>query len=313
LNKGRGHLVWLLCLGALVLAFVGGQVSPVTYLMVGVLAPLPVLLVGRRCGTMAALGLALAAALTIFSLRPSLETITAHLGFGQLLLLGVLLSWLQRRLYPPKAIILAVVVINLVTLLYVTGEALYLGVTLPALLAQKSREVMDSFQKFVEGAGSGSEGLALPGFTLEEVRRLLQFMLPGLVVVNSAMVAWINVVLARRLAPALGWGEPEQPMYYWAVPEWLIFIALAAGFLLLMPAKAVRLLSLNLLMVLALLYFFQGVAVLSAWFHRFNLPRFVRAVGYPLMFFHPLVFLVIILGLLDLWFDFRRLHQPKQA
>jgi hypothetical protein len=53
--------------------------------------------------------------------------------------------------------------------------------------------------------------------------------------------------------------------------------------------------------------------VVATWFHRLGLPRLLRMIGYPLLFLNPFFFLIITLGLLDLWLDFRRLHQPKDA
>jgi hypothetical protein len=53
--------------------------------------------------------------------------------------------------------------------------------------------------------------------------------------------------------------------------------------------------------------------VIAAWFQRFRLPLFLRCIGYPLMFWIPIPLLVITLGLMDLWVDFRRLHQPQDA
>jgi hypothetical protein len=32
-----------------------------------------------------------------------------------------------------------------------------------------------------------------------------------------------------------------------------------------------------------------------------------------LLFFNPFFFVIITLGLMDLWLDFRRLHKPKDA
>jgi uncharacterized protein YybS (DUF2232 family) len=77
----------------------------------------------------------------------------------------------------------------------------------------------------------------------------------------------------------------------------------------LIPVALVRSVSLNLMVVLAVLYFCQGMAVVANWFNRLRLPRILRVVGYPLMFLNPLVFLIITLGVLDIWLDFRRLHQ----
>ena len=94
---GRGHVIWFLCLGALLLGFLGAQVNPLAFLLVGVLAPLPVLVTAWRSGELAAGALALAAAVVIFCLHPVLETIWQNLGFLNLLVMGVMLGILQCR------------------------------------------------------------------------------------------------------------------------------------------------------------------------------------------------------------------------
>jgi uncharacterized protein YybS (DUF2232 family) len=311
-NRARGLSIWLFCLGALLLAFLGGQINPVVYLLTGVMAPLPVLVVGWRLGPRAALALALTVALAIFSLKPGLEIIAAHLGFGELLLMGVILSILRARgVTAPRAIILTVAALGFIALVYLGGEAAYLKLSPQELLARKTREVMEIFKQFLESGGAAPLPL---GDSPEELESMLQRLLPGLVVANLGLVAWINVVAVRQLAFALGWAQPDDhPLYYWSLPEWLIFVALAGGFLLLVPVTGVRLFGLNLLIILGVLYFSQGVAVVAAWFHRFAVPRVFRMVVYLLLFINPLVFLVALLGLMDLWFDFRRLHRTDEA
>jgi hypothetical protein len=284
----------------------------VVFLLSAVLLPLPVLLVGWRLGSGGALLLALTTALCIFSLKPGLAVVLENLGLGEMLLMGVLLTVFQNRgLTPSRAIIYTVVALNLLGLLYLVGEAYLSGTTLPALLAQKSQELVGLLNK-VFGGAEGSQGLRFmdpPADWQELVVRVL----PGLVIINTGLMALINVILSRQLAFILGWGRPEPPLFFWSVPEWLIFVVLGSGFLLLVPVKWLRLVCLNFIMVLGLLYFCQGVAVIAAWFHRLRLPRFLRLMGYPLMFLHPLFLVIITLGLMDLWIDFRRLNQPKDA
>ncbi|MDO9071576.1 MAG: hypothetical protein Q7V36_08680, partial [Deltaproteobacteria bacterium] len=106
---GRGLVIWFLCLGALLVGFLGARVNPLVYLLVGVLAPLPVLATGWRFGELAALAVALAAAAAIFCLHPVLETIWQNLGFLNLLLMGVMLASLQcRGVTAPQAIMVTV-------------------------------------------------------------------------------------------------------------------------------------------------------------------------------------------------------------
>jgi uncharacterized protein YybS (DUF2232 family) len=297
-----------------VAGFLGAQVNPLAYLLVGVLTPLPVLLVGRRSGELAALAMALVAVVLILCLYPALETFWQNLGFLNLLAMGVLLISLQARgVRAPQAIILTVMALNVVALLIFMGQAFYLGLAPQDLLAQKTAEIMATVSKILGDTGVGSSGTLVPGVAPDDVKALLERLLPGLMIANMGLMAWLNVVLARQLYFLWGWGEPEAPLYRWVAPEWLIFPLLGAGFLLLVPVSGVRFIGLNLLLVLALLYFAQGLAVVATWFHRLGLPRALRIIGYPVMFLNPVFFLIIILGLMDLWLDFRRLHRPKDS
>ncbi len=304
---GRRLAIWMAHLAFLQLLLIGAQLNPAAYLLAGVVAPLPVLLAGGLLGVRAALLLALTGVLVILAPKPGLETLWQNLGVLSLLLMAVLLCLLEQGgRSVPGAMVATVLILNGLGLLLLLGQALYQGIGLPVLLDQKSGEIMASVHQVL---GESGVGPLIPGVPQAQAEALLKQLLPGLVVTNSALVAWLNVVLARQIVFASTGQQPEPPLYHWAVPEWLIFGALAAGFLLLIPVAPVRFLSLNLLLVLGFLYFSQGAAVVAAWFIRLGLPRILRVIGYALMFLNPLFFLIIALGVLDLWFDFRRLHQ----
>lgn len=310
----RNFTIWCLCLGSLLLFYVGGRLNPVVYLFSVSLTPLPVYLAGRRLGPLAALLLALAVSLLIFSWKPGLETVSENLGFGELLLMGFLLSFLESRGWrADQAIILTVVGLILLSVLFLLGQAYLSGMTAGEIFSQEIRKVTETVSKVLAGGENLPPGTKVLGVTLKQLLAYVASLLPALAVTNTGLVAWINVILARRLLVLFEWDNPEPPLYYWSAPEWLIFPVLALGFLLMVPVDLVFQVSLNLLVVAALLYFCQGVAVVSAWFQRFRVPRLIRCFGYPLMFLHPLFFLVITLGLMDIWLDFRRMHQPQDA
>jgi uncharacterized protein YybS (DUF2232 family) len=258
--------------------------------------------------------LVLAAALAAFAAKPSLAGIGEHLGFGEMLLIGLSLGACQYRGWPAhRAIVVTVLALNLVILGFFLAQAFYLGMTPVALLSQKAKEIMELFRQMMARSGLGAQTQSFFGLPEAEVYTLLGQILPGLVLINSALVAWINTVVARQLSLLLGWGEAKPPLFQWYNPEWFIFLALGAGLLLLAPVQIVRIVSLNLLILFAFLYFCQGVAVIAATFHRFQIPWFLRLIGYVILFMNPLFLLVVILGLMDLWLDFRRLQQPLDA
>lgn len=309
----RNLVIWFFCLVILVVSFTWGRQSPVVYLLSVSLTPLPVYLVGRRLGNLAALLLALAVFLLVFAIQPGLAIIIEFLGFGELLLMGFLLSGLESRGYTADwAIIYTVVALTTLSLLFLSMQVYVTGVTPREILAQKTLEITEMLTGAFAG-GDMSSRLQVLGAPLDKLKHLIQYLLPALVITNTGLVAWLNLVLARQALLALDWGKPEPPLYHWSAPDWLIFPVLAAGFLLLVPVHMVRLVSLNVLVILSLLYFCQGVAVIAIWFQRYRVPRPIRCIGYPMLFLHPLFILVIIIGLVDVWLDFRQLHQALDA
>jgi len=149
------------------------------------------------------------------------------------------------------------------------------------------------------------------GLPRVEVQNLLVQVLPALVLINLALVAWVNVLVAQRLGTFWGWDNLGEPLSLWVSPEWLVFFLVAAGLALLAPFPWVRPVGLNLVLLLGFVYFCQGMAVISALLQRFQLPWVLRSLVYILAFMNPLMIVVMILGLTDLWLDFRRL-QPSQ-
>ena len=180
---------------------------------------------------MAAGAVALAAAAVIFCLHPVPETIWQNLGFLNLLLMGVMLGIVQcRGVAAPQAIMLTVAALTVGALLVFLGQAFFLGILPHDLLAQKSAEIMETVHQVLGDPAGGASTPLVPGVASAEAEALLQLLLPGLLITNMALVAWLNVVLSRQLIFLLGWGEADPPLYHWAAPEWLIFVLLGPGF-----------------------------------------------------------------------------------
>jgi len=309
----RNLIIWFFCLVVLLVSFVWGRQNPIVYLFTVSLTPLPVYLVGRRLGNLAALLLALTVSALIFARQPGLAIIVEYLGFGELLLMGFMLSGLESRDYTADwAIIFTVVALTTLSLLFASLQMFISGVTAREILFQKTLEITEMLTG-VFSDGDMASRLQILGVPLDKLKYLIQYLLPALMITNTGLVAWLNVVLARQLLMVLDWGKPEPPLYHWSTPEWLIFPVLVSGFLLLVPVSFVRLVSLNVLLVLSLLYFCQGVAVVAIWFQRYQVPRPLRCIGYPVLLLHPVFLVVIIIGLVDVWLDFRRLHQAVDA
>jgi uncharacterized protein YybS (DUF2232 family) len=311
---GSRWLLWSYGLVALLTLIAFGRVSLMSSLILGTWLPLPLLLVGWRLGTLEAALLAFMGVLFVFALNPGMAAFQDNLGLWMLMLMGQVLAVCHQRDWPDgSAIMFAVLFLGFLSLVFFLGQAFLQGLGPTGLWEKKSQELAESLTKMMGEAGVGMSDLRVMGLPRLEIQHMLIQVLPALVLINLALVAWVNVLVAQKLGGLWGWNNLGEPLSLWASPEWLVFVLVAAGFSLLAPFPGVRQAGLNLVLVLGFVYFCQGVAVISALLQRFNLPWVLRILVYILSFMNPLLIVVMILGLTDLWLDFRRLQPPQET
>jgi hypothetical protein len=149
--------------------------------------------------------------------------------------------------------------------------------------------------------------------TLEEFQKVAEqtgdFMrraYPGLAAVAIGFVQGITLLFLGLVARGR-YRLPGPSFRQWRVPEWLIWVLIAAGFGMVFPGGATHRVALNLLVVLLPVYFLQGLAIVSFFFARKGISPLARLIGYLLItILNPLPLIVTGIGVFDLWADFRR-------
>jgi hypothetical protein len=200
----------------------------------------------------------------------------------------------------------------------VLGLVLFAGATGMDLWGDVSRGLQALFQRMIDlqqAAGLEEEDLAfLRASAPLVVSKFLQ-VLPSLWIDLTLAVLSLNVLFLRR------WLSGERPFSNWPVfgmwrlNETWIWTPIAGGAIYflnvyLIGSAALGIAAMNVLIVLAAVYLFQGLAVAS-FFFRARLSPMLRLIGYVLffLFFQVGMVVVILLGLSDFWFDFRKLKK----
>lgn len=174
--------------------------------------------------------------------------------------------------------------------------------------------------RLYEKMGFPQESLDLLQERTPQIVEMMLQLLPGLVFVSFGLVVLANVLLLCRRFPEkrAEWISVTN-LREWNGPEPMVWGLIACGFVLMIPGlEGLRVLGANVLLVIAAFYFAQGLSIIAYFFHKNNVPRFLRAVTYALIAFEQIfTVLVVGLGLFDLWGDFRRLKKnnltPSQA
>jgi len=138
---------------------------------------------------------------------------------------------------------------------------------------------------------------------------------PSIALVGSAMIVWINVLLGRNLLrSAKIYLVGLEKLAQWKAPDFLIWIFIIAGGMLLLSDSTIRLICINILIIVFFIYMLQGFAIISFLFQNKNVPVFLRYLFYFLIAAQQFIMILIAaVGLFDIWVDFRRFFQKKQT
>jgi uncharacterized protein YybS (DUF2232 family) len=307
---------FFLALASTVFLLISGVVLPAAGVILMPFVPQPVLLFGLKYGAGLGAGVLIAALVCLFVLAGE------ALGFvySVFAVMVGLLFWLLGRL---RAIELLVTTVAAAMLATAAGILLYFYGSWGTMTQDLRASLIDNLTvalRVHEKMGFPQESLNLFSEKIPEIVEQMLRLLPSLLFVSLCLVVLLNVLFLLRRFPE----RREQWLSIatfreWKCPEPLVWALIACGFAVFVPASEwVTIVALNVLLVTGVCYFIQGLAIVAFFFHKNNVPRFLRSATYILIIFQQIfTLLVAALGLFDLWGDFRRLKKnnlnPSQA
>lgn len=159
----------------------------------------------------------------------------------------------------------------------------------------------------------------LPAQSLEVMRKaggvIIASYLPAVIMVNTALMFLAALVMIPRLRRS----DPDAGMYRlrnFSLPDWLLVVFIASG---LSPFAAgdLRTAGLNVLAVVALFYWLQGMAVVRMLMSRSPVKFLASAPAFALLalvgFNLVGIGILFLTGLFDSFFDFRKLKRKEDS
>lgn len=297
---------FFLALTASLFLFVSGLSLPPLGMILFPFVIQPVLIFGLKYGVGGGLGV-LALAILVLALFAAEELALIYGMFA--VMAGALLAALGRvrvieYLVAGAAAAASALAAGLMFYFYGSWGAMFRD------LRQVLTQQFASAARMQEKMGLAQSGLEkLQEQTPQMIDLILQ-LLPALLFLSFALIALINLFYLGRRFPERrkDWFTIDS-LRKWKAPEPLVWGLIASGFTLFIPNLGwLWTAALNLLVVIGAFYFAQGLAVIAFFFHKNNVPRFLRGLTYVLIVFQQIFTLLVVgLGLFDLWGDFRRL------
>ncbi|MBW2057317.1 MAG: DUF2232 domain-containing protein [Deltaproteobacteria bacterium] len=309
MENRRFLLHLLLGTAASVLIFLISLRVPLLGMGVSILTPLPVMVLCHLWGLK---GGGLAVLIGSLALSGLLTPLVGVIFFTEFGLLGILLhyflvkrglTWDRGILYTSLAVVggmaLLLVLFRLTTSLdtmdWIRGEIRETGETLRQLYPVEETGGQPTWE--------GSERFVA----------LVLRVFPALIILTIWLEGIVNVSLFTRLTARIDSGQGRVKMRpefsSWVCPDRFIWGGILGGFLIMTKVSLLVTVGINAVILLVAIYLLQGLAIVSFFFKKRNVPVGLRVLGYALIGiiqFLPVV--VAGLGLFDIWIDFRKVR-----
>ncbi len=242
-------------------------------------------------------------------------------AFGFWAALGYLLQFGLASLFLPlllrrgmawdKAVLVSSLAIVAGILATLAGYAVRTGQTVLDLVEVFVKQEFDKAMAVYEKADLSVSQMAELRELAQQMADLLLLAYPGLIFTATGALLLLLVVFLARLSRG-DYPVPGTVFRDWKISEMMIWPLILAGFVVFFSHGLVQQIAVNLLIVLLPLYFLQGLAIVSSFFHRRNISPALRGLGYlMILFVAPIPYIVTGIGVFDLWVDFRKPRNKK--
>jgi uncharacterized protein YybS (DUF2232 family) len=294
----------LVGLGMFVLAYV-----PVINIFTSLFIPLPVLYCLQRWGRLLGLLIGATGLILLYLLK---ETILPLDSLGPIVFLaavGWILFEVARQGYPlGKSVFRGAVLMILAGMALLFLEALVEGRSVGEMFLLYLAGQLDGQIKLLAQIDPAGSQLALIKENRDRILAVIVAIFPAIATVSALTLVLVNLLTARYAFPRLGLSFPDfGAPTHWRVNEKTVWLLIAAGFALFIPAGVVKALGINIFLLLLFLYTLNGLATMDFLLQKRNAPSWLRALFYFTVFAVPYVIVgIAALGLVDVWMDFRR-------
>lgn len=274
-----------------------------------IFCPIPIILTCLYRGQKTGLVSLIAVAIILLLFANAQQSMIFFVQYG---LVAVVMAESIRRDYSIDKIVFFSVGASLV----LGGALIYLLLlnedkNLSSFMMEQIEQSVASSLKIYRETGSSTNEIDNIKLFSDKLASVIISSIPALMIVSSSFGVLLNYVVVKRIwnryAGNGNYFENED-IEKWAANEHIIWLLIVSGMLLLIPGEGLNTIGLNLLIVSLLIYFYQGIAVVLFYMRKKAFPFFLKVIVYLLIIIQPLLlFFVILLGIFDVWADFRKL------
>ena len=222
-------------------------------------------------------------------------------------------AWALLRGFKPRAVVLTgtLTLTLFLAALFLLVQSNLKQDTLP-LFQNYFNETWNHQAQWLKDSGFGQDKIDL---FKEIYQKYIFYSFPAWLVVNCLFMGLLAYYLSSSiLSRVTSRVSKPIPFREWVVPEPLVFGLIVGGLLKIVFKEnaPMDILGNNFLVFFVGLYTLSGLSIVSFFFHKWRLPLAIRILSY-LVILNLILETICCFGVLDVWFDFRKLKSaPKE-
>jgi uncharacterized protein YybS (DUF2232 family) len=289
-----------------ILTFAVSYTFPLLGVFALLLLPLPVLYFRLKLGRNSGIVIAVASFLVLLVMSRGVAFDTLY--FGALLMTGLFLGeCIEQQCSIEKTMIFSVTGVLALSLAAFGVYAVFQGQGIGEM-------VQDYISQYLALTSELYTDMGIEKQQIDALNAAFVVVMPGMFIVSYMTTVWLNVLIIKRLLARIGIQlKSMAALNRFKAPDSLVWAVIALGVLMALPVGAVKYVVINCLIILLLIYFFQGIAVISFYFQQKESPTFLKVFCYGLIAVQ-IYFLILVIGLgfFDNWINFRKLETQKK-
>jgi len=168
--------------------------------------------------------------------------------------------------------------------------------------------ISEALQYYRMSTDISSETQLLLESTLLQMKIIIPIIMPAMLGSFVLLITWFTMVAGNKLILRLCGRAPWEHYRNWQLPDKLIWGIILLGALTLISAFPIRKIGINGLILLSIVYCFQGLAIGVYFMYKWNIPLVFRVFFYVMIVFQSFgTVLLLFLGIADIWFNFRKI------
>ncbi len=176
------------------------------------------------------------------------------------------------------------------------------------MLLTLDQALTEALAQYRQSDGISAEALVVIDATITQMKVVIPAIMPGILGSIVLFITWMTMVLGNILLARTSGFTAWPNFRRWSLPEKLIWAVIAMGTLILIPVEPLPRIGINCILLLMIIYCFQGLSITVFFMNKWKVPLLLRSFFYVMIIFQSLGTLVLLFfGIADIWLDFRKL------